>query len=156
MLCGRLNRRGAAKLGIDWVPGRYVYWSARQRDERLLGHHPREAAAVDRHDAVLAGLDVPGPDQLDELVAVLGREVVVLRRVLVDVVQLPAGGVELARASRPRSGCRTRCRPRRTTGPATGRPPASRPCRWPGGRASRSTGCGAGWARRDRRARGRS
>ena len=26
MLCGRLCRRGAAKLGMDWVPGTYVYW----------------------------------------------------------------------------------------------------------------------------------
>ena len=26
MLCGRLCRRGAAKLGMDCVPGTYWYW----------------------------------------------------------------------------------------------------------------------------------
>ena len=40
-------------------------------------------------------------------------------------------------------GCRTRRRLRRTTDRATGRPLASRRGRWRGGRASRSTGCGA-------------
>src|SRR5262245_63222000 len=44
---------------------------------------------------VLAGLGVPQRDQLDELVPALGGEVVVLREVLRDVVQLPVAGVQV-------------------------------------------------------------
>ena len=64
-------------------------------DEGLLGDHPRQPAPVDRQHAVLACFGVPGADQRDQPVAVLLGEVVVLRRVLRDVVELPAGGVEL-------------------------------------------------------------
>ena len=61
---------------------------------RALGHQPGHDAAVDGEHVVAARLDVPLGDQLDDLAAVLGRDVVVLREVLGRVVKLPAFGVE--------------------------------------------------------------
>lgn len=66
----------------------------RRGDHRLLAHEPCKPAAVDGHHVVLAGLDIPGRDQRDQPVAVLGRQVVVLGGVLGDVVELPAFRVE--------------------------------------------------------------
>ena len=67
----------------------------RRGDQRFLDRHPRDAAGVDGHHVVFAGLDIPGRDQRDQPVAVLGGEVVVLGGVLGDVVELPALRVEL-------------------------------------------------------------
>ena len=67
---------------------------ARDGHQRFLHRHARHPAAVDGHDVVLARLHVPGRDHGDELVPVLGRHVAVLGEVLVDVVELPALGVE--------------------------------------------------------------
>ena len=62
--------------------------------ERLFGDHAGEAAAVDRHHVVLAGLHVPRPDHRDQPVAVIGGHVVVLGEVLRHMVKLPARGVQ--------------------------------------------------------------
>ena len=94
MLCGRLSTLGAAKNGIDWVPGRSGSLAQRGH-QRFLGDHPGQAAAVDRHHLVLAGLHVPGADHRDQPVTVLGGDVVVLGEVGGDVVELPALGVQL-------------------------------------------------------------
>ena len=97
----------------------------RRGDQRFLDRHARDAAAVDGHHVVLAGLDVPGRDQRDQPVAVLGGEVVVLGGVLGDVVELPALRVELGellggdRLAEPLAGLGER-RPR----PRAHRPPA--------------------------------
>ena len=56
----------------------------------------------------------------------------------------PSPARRAARASPRRSARRTPCRPRRTTGPATGTPPASRRGRSTGGPSSRSTASCAG------------
>ena len=85
--CGEeRDRLGAGPVGVA-VTG--------QRDERLLGYHPGQAAAVDRHHVVLAGLYVPRPDHRDQPVAVAVGYVVVLGEILRHVVELPAVGVQL-------------------------------------------------------------
>jgi hypothetical protein len=86
---------GAAKNGTDCPAGPVGAAVAGQRDERLLGDQPGQAAAVDRHHAVLAGLHVPRPDHRDQPVAVAGGHVVVLGEILRHVVELPAVGVQL-------------------------------------------------------------
>ena len=73
---------------------------ARCGEQRSLDEQPRQRAAVDRHDVVLAGLDVPRADQRDQAVAVVGGDVLRLGEVLLDVVQLPARDVELAQRVR--------------------------------------------------------
>ena len=98
---------------------------ARQRDQRLLGHHPGEAAAVDRHHVVLAGLDVPGADHGDQPVAVVGGHVLGLREVVGDVVELPAGRVERGeRLRRDRLAESLAGLGERRPGPGADRPPA--------------------------------
>src|SRR6185436_7894672 len=46
-----------------------------RRDLGLLADHTGEAAAVNWHDLVLAGLDVPGTDHRDQAIAVLVGDV---------------------------------------------------------------------------------
>ena len=65
------------------------------RDLRPLIREAQGAAAVDRQDVVLAGLDVPHADHGDQPVALLRGEVVGFREILVEVVKLPALGIEL-------------------------------------------------------------
>ena len=61
---------------------------------RAFIHNPLRTAPIDRQYVVLARLDVPLGDHLDQLGAVLGGEVVILGKILVHVVQLPVVGVQ--------------------------------------------------------------
>ena len=63
-----------------------------------LGSLHREAlsaAAVDRQHVVLAGLHIPHADHGDQAVSFAGGEVVGFGEILLEVVELPAVGVEL-------------------------------------------------------------
>ena len=103
-----------------------------------VGVEPLGRADVERQHVEPGGLDEEQPLQLGELLGVLGGEVVGLRPVLVDVVQLPHVVVEAVASSRP-------------TGPCAWRPRSSRGGRSPGCRPSRSTAWCAARRRRRRR-----
>ena len=94
-------------------------------DLRPLGHQPLHSAAVDGQDVVLTSLDIPLRDHLDQLVPVLGGKVVVLRRVLGDVVQLPVMGIQVGQRLRRdrRTERLARLGERRTRPRAHGPPP---------------------------------
>ncbi len=80
-----------ARIGRNHLRARVVGVArAIDGDLRARLGNPRHAATVDRQDVVLASLDVPVGDHLDQLRTVLGGEVVILGEVLGDVVQLPA------------------------------------------------------------------
>ena len=61
---------------------------------RALVGKAQRAPAVDRQHVVLAGFDVPHADHGDQPVALLVGEVVRLGEILLQVVELPAFGVE--------------------------------------------------------------
>ena len=105
-----------------------------------IGKALRSAAAVDGQHIIFAGLHVPQGDHLDEFVAILRGDVVIFRKVLVHVIQFPAGSVELGEFGRIDRRAEL-IRIRRTTCPATGRRPASRRDQWSGARTSRSIAC---------------
>ena len=95
MLCGRFSTL-AAGVGRHHLGARVdTCSSCGLRRSADASRQAERAAAVDRQDVVLAGLDVPGPDHLDQLRAVLGGEVVILREVLVEVIELPALRIQL-------------------------------------------------------------
>ena len=95
MLCGRFSTLGPALLGTICVSGIVGVAGAGHRDLRTLDRKPQLAPRVDRQDVVLARLDVPGRDHLDQLRAVVSGDVVVLGEVRVDVIKLPALGIQL-------------------------------------------------------------
>ena len=64
-------------------------------DLRPLHREALSAAAVDRQHVVLAGLHIPHADHGDQAVALIGGEVVGFGEILLEVVELPAVGIEL-------------------------------------------------------------
>ena len=52
-------------------------------------------ARVDRQHVVLSCLDVPERDHLDQLVAMLSGDIMIFRKVLSHVIELPSGCVQL-------------------------------------------------------------